>query len=531
MAITDAFRQKLANYGVWTYRSAWGLEILAAGIGLTTGIVLGLQAFNSNESADATDLILASAPFFMVALAELTKIPIATLLFSAGWIWKPVLAFFLFLLAAITFETVFMGLERATTLRQLEYQEIVKEGYNLRTELSQIASDIVATESDQSVAKAQANVDEVANLAEDERLTISQQLAAAEKELEGQVVLSPEAAVLRDQLNDIEETRKTRIAEQKTDEAEAYARFIGQRDSYVERLRNENATEDQKRAWTNELSRLVNPVPALKAKFEVQLSELDQRISETRAKYEVARSKMTEGTQLQRGLAESRRADLLLVLSNSDKKWAVEKDKARQALSDAQTSISERTKLLVEVRERQRVKRKQLEELEKKRISLARRDQVQRIASRVYGTNPEDVGPDKANLIALIWFGSLAGLAALAGPVTAMVALGLQRIGLATTGSMVQSPISRLLRRLLLSWRWKRTRTVKVEVEKPVEKIVEVERRVEVPIEKIVKEILYVPLLTDDPEAVRKSLYESVPPEVADVVKVTLSGRGRGSQA
>ncbi len=58
----------------------------------------------------------------MVALAELTKIPIATLLFSVRWVWKPILLVLLLLLALITFETVLMGLERATTLRQLKYR-------------------------------------------------------------------------------------------------------------------------------------------------------------------------------------------------------------------------------------------------------------------------------------------------------------------------------------------------------------------------------------------------------------------------
>ena len=86
-----------------------------------------------------------------------------------------------------------------------------------------------------------------------------------------------------------------------------------------------------------------------------------------------------------------------------------------------------------------------------------------------------------------------------------------------TSAEIVPSKLSYLTRRLLLSWRWRRTRT------KIVEK--------EIPVEKIVKEILYIPILTDDPEAVRKSLEESVPPEVADIVKVSLKGQTRGSPA
>lgn len=70
--------QKLASYGQWTLPWCLGLEIAAAAIGLTTGVALGVQAFSASESVTAMDLTLASAPFLMVAIAELTKIPIAT---------------------------------------------------------------------------------------------------------------------------------------------------------------------------------------------------------------------------------------------------------------------------------------------------------------------------------------------------------------------------------------------------------------------------------------------------------------------
>jgi hypothetical protein len=116
----------------------------------------------------------------------------------------------------------------------------------------------------------------------------------------------------------------------------------------------------------------------------------------------------------------------------------------------------------------------------------------------------------------MIWFAALSALAALAGPLTAIVALGLQRVSEQREQSY-ESKLSRFLRKWLLRWRFSRTKSVKipVEVEKPVEKIVEV------PVEKVVKEILYVPILTDDPDAIRRALRESVPQEVADLVKIS----------
>ncbi|GAA2884567.1 hypothetical protein GGQ99_005098 [Aminobacter niigataensis] len=56
-----AMSQKLANYGQWTYRGAWALEIVAAIIGLATGIALSYRGFVANEAADTMDLVLAGA--------------------------------------------------------------------------------------------------------------------------------------------------------------------------------------------------------------------------------------------------------------------------------------------------------------------------------------------------------------------------------------------------------------------------------------------------------------------------------------
>ena len=89
--------------------------------------------------------------------------------------------------------------------------------------------------------------------------------------------------------------------------------------------------------------------------------------------------------------------------------------------------------------------------------------------------------------------------------------------------------LSRAIRYTLLKWRWRRVRTVSRPVEVPVEK--EVEKRVEVPVERVVKEILYVPILTDDPEAVRRLLDQTLERDVADLVKVSVVGTKNGSSS
>jgi hypothetical protein len=63
----------------------------------------------------------------------------------------------------------------------------------------------------------------------------------------------------------------------------------------------------------------------------------------------------------------------------------------------------------------------------------------------------------------------------------------------------------------------------------PVEK--EVEKRVEVPVEKVIKEVLYVPILTDDPDIVRRSLEQELPADIADLVRIKLKGTPNASAA
>jgi hypothetical protein len=521
--MTETMSQKLAVYGQWTYRGAWALEITAAIIGLMTGLALGYQAFAAGESVTAMELTLASAPFFMVALAELTKIPVATLLFSASWLWKPVLLVFLIALAAITFETVIIGLERAATLRQLKYDELAKQIAVLKSENQNLESTILKAQKDNRVEQAQKDIERISGLAEQERNSILQQIADLDRELEGQVLLSPEAARARDRLKEAEDRRSARLAERDRAIRDAVEEFERQRDSFVKRLLDPTATPEQKTAWEEELRRLSNPRPRIMGQYQSQIDSIDQEIASLRDEFETLRGTGEVQGSEQRKSLETRRSELVQSLARSDEKWSRERDAARGALGTAQSTEATETETIAANRTRQDQIAKELAAIEAVRIPMARTDQVRRLASRFHGVEPEDVSVEQTNFVAVIWFSSLAGLAALAGPLTAMVALGLQRIPESTSRKQ-ESKLARFMRKWLVRWRFRRVRTIKVPVEKPVEK--EVEKIVERPVEKIVKEILYVPVLTDDPDAVRRALRESLPQEVADLVKITTKTNG-----
>jgi hypothetical protein len=504
------FRAKLAIYGQWTYRAAWGLEITAAIIGLATGIVLGYQAFASSETATATDLTLASAPFFMVALAELTKIPVATLMFAAKWRWKPILAVFLLVLAGITFETVFMGLERAVTLRQLRVETLLQKRHVLTEENDSLESSIQRLLDGTVIKAAQDEVEQVFALATKEQDAIQKQIDAINSQLESDGSLTPEAKLARDRLQEAEQRRDDLTKQRDKEIADAMAEFERQRESYVQRIKNETDPK-AKQEWQDELRRLANPRNTLTPKWDARLQPVEDDIEKLRAAFEQERGKATAVSDAQKE-TERRRDALRKELDDSRAKWAKNLDTANQALADAQDQAKNAAAVVAQDRAKQAEISSETSKINDEFIPLARTDQFRRIAARIFGGNPEDVSVDQAAKIALVWNSSLGLLAALAGPITAIVALGLQRAAF-DDDHFKDGKLKRLIRRILLRWRWKRVRTVKVPVEVPVEK-------------PIVKEILYVPLLTDDPEALRRALSNSdqIPKEVADLVKVSMSG-------
>ena len=529
--MTDLVNSKLAHYGAWTYRGAWALEITAALIGLATGLMLGFQAFSASEST-SMELVLASAPFFMVALAELTKIPLATLLFSVAWWWKPLVLLVLIALAGITFETVFMGLERAATLRQLQYEELTKSIAALIVE-----QDGLRTVSDEAKATdfmqlAQKEYEQVTQMATSERASLQDQIAAVDQELESHRALSPEATRAQAALAAAKQERSALVAEQAAALQEAVRQFESQRDSYVERLpllSNDPAAAAQIKAA---LAALVNPRIRLQAENQAALAMKDAEIAAFQLQFDGLAVQASPMTTEQDALLHQRRVSLAAQRDALNEKWAGPLATAQERAAEARTNESKEAQILATYQSRLDEINTEYTALEARRIPMARNDQVRRIAGRFFGHKPEDVTDDQAGLVANIWFGSLAALAALAGPVTAIVALSLQRIS-SNSEKKAESKLSRLIRRRITKRRWTRIKTVSVPVpfEVAVEKIVE--KRVEVPIETVIKEILYVPLLTDDPELVQAALKANLPREVSDLLIATTvpKGRSRASKA
>jgi hypothetical protein len=532
--MASAFNSKLAIYGQWTYRVAWALEIVAASIGLATGLALGYQAYTSSLGTDLSistlDLALASAPFLMVALAELIKIPIATLLFSVKWVWKPVLAVCLALMALITFETVFFGLERASAQRQIKYEDIRVRKDIKTVELQNVEQALSNNASTQHVAKVQEELDALNVIAVSEFKRKDEDLQRIQTQIDDIRLRNPQFASFDRQIRTRSSELEQLIQRRDSEVQQRGGAFERQRDSYDRRISEARAAGDTAavKRYEDERARLRNPIPEILERYAPEVQRLETELRTLRGQQLALETNESEADKQARQSLEQRRAAAQQERVALEQQWQERRNLTLSRLENAQTEqrrTAEETSVLRATASRLR---NELAEIDKERVAVARVDQVRRFAGRIYRKQPEHVTVDEAEFIALVWFGSLAGLAAFAGPLTAIVALGLQRSAEMREQRHTRS-LSNYLRRWLIQWRFRRPKTIPMRIEVPVDR--EVEKRVEVPVEKVIKEILYVPVLTDDPDAVRKSLSKDLPAEVADLVRVKFKDEAHANPA
>ena len=132
--------------GIFLLRMAWTVEIIVAIIGLFIGIIIIKNAQGSDTIGDIfsagirlNDLTIGLI-FIIVAVVELTKIPLATAVYySVRLSWKIIFLIGLLLVNISTFETIVTGFERINRERTravdkliVEYHSVKKQIFNLQ---------------------------------------------------------------------------------------------------------------------------------------------------------------------------------------------------------------------------------------------------------------------------------------------------------------------------------------------------------------------------------------------------------------
>ncbi len=514
----------------WTlYYFAWGVEVIAVTIGLFIALAIGYDAWLSIMAAkqvsfsDHVNVIIAALPFVLVAVVEITKIPMAGAAYKAQTPgWRILFTLVLLFLAGITFETAFNGFERAFTnlkfsienkMNQLSgVEERLELLVGRKTSLEQLTPESIEAryndrhatirdERDDSLGKIQAQIDELKAKSQsvyidntkDERAELIRQrqelLAARQKAAEA--AAEDFAADIRVR-RQAKEDRRARILKQ-IDALQAQVldfrqelaatkgvfargqrkRLNGQIDALTaRRLRLEG--ELARVGAVSALGR-DEAVAAATSEYQRRLEALDRRINRLNKDIGTALAKREAGL-------ENELAPLYADLARINAAFA-----AQQAENTA-----EREADYVRLRAREPAYQALLAEIndrEERRLELrnainleTRSNQVYRITQSWTGADSAtDLHPDQVARTAVVWFGSLGAVVALTGILLALAAYVVED---ADKPKPAKSPLTKLvnsLRRMLVGARrlQRRERTV---VEGKIKEV-------------LVKELVHVPLV------------------------------------
>ena len=539
--------------------SAWIIEIIAAFIGLMIAWSMGLQTYQvyTKDGAEFPtgkifDLFLAALPFLMVASVELLKIPFSYLIYiNRNKKVKRVFSIVLVLVTFITFETLLTGFER-------QYANITTEVDIPRNELAVIENTIKVKESElanlklftiesvnekASARRAQAEKSKDEDLIilegsktdylasgssdlmqrkktyqEDINIKIKKRdsaIARLEKnnEILGEQELSNQKVSRAENNKQIQVLQNERRESQKRIEAKdlelsIFSGFSNDIKEWKDRikeinleistLRQSNSGQLSSASNFNKESTkiyneyelqidslyqkitLINKQIAMDSQFKSEIETIDARKQDRRSKYSSELEKIDKFRSKQEGRLKIKgaRVDMLNI------ELSTLKDKALQ--------------------------------LENEVLAAYSHTQIYRIARTVYGVERGvRITEEQLSLVATVWFGSLAGIVSTMG------------IFLAFGAFILKHPVpefhedhknnnrggstKRALRLTLRALRkkFKEPKIVikikEIEVPKEVVKEVPVDKVVfkEVPVEVIQKEVIHVPIYTNDPDLIK----------------------------
>ncbi len=153
-------QSQTGSKGKFLIRMAWAIEILVAFIGLCIGIIIIRGAQGVTDAADLmtrgislNDLTIGMI-FIIVAVVELTKIPLATAVYySVRLFWKIVFLIALILVNVSTFETIITGFERINRERTKVVDKLIVEYNTVKTKIENLSENARVNDLDIDIQK------------------------------------------------------------------------------------------------------------------------------------------------------------------------------------------------------------------------------------------------------------------------------------------------------------------------------------------------------------------------------------------
>jgi chromosome segregation ATPase len=563
---------------------AWMIEFSAAG----TGIMIALDRMRAGTLEPAHAFVLA-LPFFAVAVMEMTKIPLCTVIYHVtSKAWRNAFIIGLSLTMFITFETFYMGFESYNAQLEKRIQPLITKIENIRLTIDVAGKNLSASQA------AASQKSQITQQHQDQINTINSQygkkiesIKNQEKNILEKYQGSKDAVNLgiKNTQSDIKRLEK-RLSEIDKDEGERIRTLSKSTQKNIQKLRvslendivrlnaekknirdsadknkesiRKKATADFKECAYNCDERFMKPsqerIAKLDSSTEKKLAEIDSKIDnirramaqpgekEARSREERIRSNFTTQRKAVQdqineltAKLEKRTEELSRLrgkISLQDKTELEELTRERKTVATelkAQTSaankqfearIAEITSAQEDASETQaslQILNTDLVEPCNELNSMVADEQVYRLAMQLHGIdNACDLKQEELSLTQFLWFGSLALVTSALGTTLAFAGLVIKYPPSFPSGGGAGLAITGLFRRMsyalaLLHRRLRRPKIKKVPIEKEVIKVVTKEVPVEkvvyrdVPREVVKKELVHVPLFTQDLKAVVKN--------------------------
>ena len=540
------------RWGKYLLRMAWIIEIIAAIIGLIVAWSMGYQTYNfyveeygSFPFIKYLDLILAGLPFVMVASVELLKIPFCFLVYiNTNLKVQRVFTIVLIVVTLITFETLALGFERQFNNISVKVQ--IPE-MKLQVIENQIAANLINIEgrgniTPESIRDEYAKQTLDAQKRRDEALLNLDEQKSAYEMMGNEQLVEKKARLEQDRID--QRKRRDEMVQEVKDN---YISITAEEQSNQEKIRKGNDLkigvykENIKRLESNIATEKLNPTFGglfnnKVSAWEKQIKEFERLIDKLLD--ENAKLGTTSATNKELRITEINKEfrekddDLLLQISDVQKQIDNESEfadeiahinalkqsireeysKTLQDIKDLKEKdigdLSNNKTIISQIQEQNRELDSQKQKLTKEILYGYRDTQVYRIAQSLFKPGEDGLVDTKhVKLVAKFWFGSLALVVSSMGIFLAFGAFILKHSGkefesLKKRGS---GPIGRAYRKALLAKRKKyRKAKIVTEIKEVIKEVpvnkVEIK---EVPKEIIKKEVIHVPIYTNDPDLIK----------------------------
>lgn len=558
--VEDRFNRN--RISIMLVRFAWAVEIVAVIIGLMLAMLTAVTYFESAGTGTPSHYMNATVgtlPFIIVAMVEITKIPLTGAAFYArGVVWKVVFILALLFVALITFETMFNGLERffnAQTSGVVEYkkklvavEEQIKDKNATKSRVQSVTIDTI--EDDYNKRRTaisndrNAQIQEIEDIIKDKRAGINtnyvMQLKEEKETLRGdrellltgrenrikniserfdleasrigsdvnskRLSLQKEVAALRktrseELRNRLKESQESNVFTRST-RTEQYDQRITEINNRINEIVNKIALLGESEANESQVARRAKAIKTVEKEFEHSIDDLDRRIRKISKK--ISETVAVEEADIQGSIDEYHR-EIERIRSKfeaQEKENLLNRELAITILRDDETKVTSLNSEIGKLED----ERSGLRVVINKMVDNT---QVYRIATWWTGKeSAADVDRQDVALTAFIWFGSLSAIAAFTGIILAAASYAVspkfnEKDKRLSYAGKVWKTIRRFILVIRKNIRIRKTKEVAVEVikEVPVDKIVFKEK----PVEVVRKEITYVPMYTNDKELLGKA--------------------------